>query len=546
MKRAVRAEKRRPIYSGVTGTLAKAFDATLAIVAPRLVHSMQVARMKSAALIAHEAAEVNRLNPKQVSSSADGEILPDLPRLRELSRALVRDDAHASSTMNILDETVVSEGIVPQSACTPEATGLTDEQCQDWRAQCEARWKRWAEDEADATEVGTFYDLQSLALRCWLQDGDSLSHALIGGDFMLSCELIDADRLESPGFYDTDKIRAGVELGDHGERVAFHVLPQHPDDFFLAGNNKPRAPIRIPANDRGYSIVQQVFKRTRPGQTRGVPLFTPSLLYGRHLHHYLDSELIAARSASNFAMFIKRAVTPSDPDLMPVQDNEKATGQDFHEFLEPGTIEYLNEGEEPVPYTPNRPGTQFEPFVIRILRAMCASSGLSYEIVCRDFGRMNLSSARAMLREVRRGCDLMRRRLVRGFCQPWWNNVIRMGVASGELRPPGRFLDDPKPFLAAIWVPPSYGMVDPKTDVEASTLAVASNLSTQWEEAAKQGGDAEHNLRERARFHRLQLDVEKEHDLPPGTLDAPKQGQGSQPKPGNEVEPADEQEEAMP
>jgi capsid protein len=135
----------------------------------------------------------------------------------------------------------------------------------------------WAEDEADATGVGSFYDLQDLALRCNLQDGDAIGHAVVGGDGLMSCELIDADRIESPGSFDTDTIRAGVELGPHGERVAFHVLPSHPDDVFV-GSKPTFQPVRIAANDGGFSIVQHVFKRTRPGQTRGVPLLTPSLL----------------------------------------------------------------------------------------------------------------------------------------------------------------------------------------------------------------------------------------------------------------------------
>lgn len=511
-------QKRKPIYTGVGGFLARAVDGAIGLVNPRIAHEFRKARVRSNALIAYEAARITRVNPASRSSSADAEILPDLRTLRDLSRTMVRDDAHAATTLNILEETVVGEGVRPQSRCTPESTGLTKEACDAWRAACEAEWNRWAEDdkEADATEWGTFYDLQALALRAYLQDGDAIGHAVIDGD-RVSCELIDADRIESPRLMDTDTIRGGVELGDRGQRVAFHVLPQHPDEF-LFGKAPTLVPDRIPVRDGDFSLIQHVMKRVRPGQTRGVPLLTPGVLYSRHLHHYLDSELIAARAASNYALFIKRNVTATDQDLLPVQDSEEASGQEFHEVLEPGIIEYLNEGEEPVPYSPNRPGTAFDPFVTRVLRAVCASAGLSYEIVARDFGRMNLSSARALLRECRRGTDIMRRRLVRMFCQPWWENVIRMAVAAGRLRPPARWLDDPKPFLAAGWVAPGYGMVDPLTDVEASVAAVAANLSTPYVEAAQQGKDAEQILRDRARFLQRASEIEKEHGLPPGSL----------------------------
>lgn len=527
------AEQRRPIYSGVGGMLARAVDSALGVVAPRLTHKMQVARVKSSALIAYESARITRTNPGTDSGSADAEILPDLKRLRDLSRTMIRDDAHAATTLNILEESIVGEGIRPQSTCTPEATGMSPEECEAWRRACEAEWERWNEEESDATRVGTFYDLQALALRSQLQDGDGIGHAVVGGD-MVACELIDADRVESPNFIDTIAIRAGVELGPHGERVAFHVLPHHPDDVFL-GVQAVAQPVRIAAEDKGFSIVQHVFKRTRPGQTRGVPLLTPALLYTRHLHHYLDSELIAARAASNFALFIKRGVSTSDQDIFPVQEGEGGTELTYHETLESGTIEYLNEGEEPVPFNPNRPGNSFDPFVTRILRAIAASSGLAYEVVARDFGRMNLSSARALLRECRRGFDLTRRRLIRGFCQPWWNNVIRMAVGAGRLRPPTKWLDNPRAFLACRWVPPTYGMVDPTTDVEGSVASVSANLSTPYEEAAKQGMDAEQVLRERGRFLKRAREVEQEFGLPPGSLTAPAEKKPAPPgAPGGE------------
>ena len=536
------AEKRKRIYTGVAGILSRAVDATLGIFAPRTVHAMRVARVKSSALVAYEAAEITRTNPAAPTGSADGEILPDLHRLRDLSRTLVRDDANASSTVDILDDNIVGDGIVAQSTCTPEETGMSPDQCAEWRAFCDQRFRRWCDEEADATRVGTFYDLQSIALRSFLTDGDGIGHLVAVGDGVIACELVDADRVESPGFYDTDKIRAGVELGPNGERIAFWILPSHPDDVF-PGSKLSTNPIRIATEDRGFSIVQHVFKRTRPGQTRGVPLLTPSLLYSRHLHHYLDSEMIAARAASNFAMFIKRTASVQDPDIFPVRGNEQATEREFHQELEPGIIEYLNEGEEPVEFAPNRPGTAFDPFVMRMLRSIAASTGLSYEIVARDFGRMNLSSARAMLRECRRGFDRMRKRFVRQFCRPWYHNVIRAEVGAGRLKPPAQWLDRTEAFLAHRWVAPSYGMVDPKTDVEASVAAVAANLSDPYEEAAKQGRDAEQTLENRARFLVKAAEIEKRDGLKEGVLTAQPNAPSppAQSDPDNANEPKDEE-----
>jgi capsid protein len=131
---------------------------------------------------------------------------------------------------------------------------------------------------------------------------------------------------------------------------------------------------------------------------------------------------------------------------------------------------------------------------------------------------MNLSSARAMLRECRRGFDKMRKRLVRMFCRPWYGNVIRAAVGAGRLRPPAQWLDRTAAFLSHRWVPPTYGMVDPKTDVEASVAAVAANLSDPYEEAAKQGRDAEQTLEARARFLVKAKEIEERDGLEAGVL----------------------------
>jgi len=61
-------------------------------------------------------------------------------------------------------------------------------------------------------------------------------------------------------------------------------------------------------------------------------------------------------------------------------------------------------------------------------------------------------------------------------------------------------------------------MVDPKTDVEASVAAVAANLSDPYEEAAKQGRDAEQTLEARARFLVKAKEIEERDGLEAGVL----------------------------
>ncbi len=508
-----RARNNQAIYAGVAGAVRRIVDGTVGIFAPETANRMRASRIRAASG-SYEGARRGPHSQNDKSGSADAEVLPDLQKLRDNSRAMIRNDAHAASAVRVMEDNVVGKGLRPQSLCTPEDTGLSQEECEAWRRDCEREWATWAE-RADATGYGSFYEQQRLVTRSLMGDGESIGHAVRSDDGDLLCELIDPDRLESPNFFDTDRIRGGVELGRLGQPIAYHFLVQHPADIAVAGGNMGKTE-SVPARENDYSIVQHVFRRDRPGQTRGVPWLAAALPYNNHLHNYLNSELIAARVNSSVAMFVKRAPGIDSQDIQPgtLRGDDGA----FTQTIRPGQIEYLEEGEEIQSFTPNRPGTQFDTFVTRILRAIWASQGLSYEVVAKDFGNMNYSSARSMLLECRRGFDGVRQMVIRQFCRPWWENVIRSRIASGKLRAPRGFLDNPQAFLAVRWVAPAYGWVDPTKEIEASRMAVEANLSTPYDEAARAGLDAEEIVRDRARFAKFVDEQEKANGLEPGRL----------------------------
>ena len=479
---------------------------------PKAGFEMRRNRIRAQGLLTYEAARIGRTNSRSFSGSADAEAIPSLQVLRDGSRSMVRDDAHAAAAVRVLEENTVGKGILPQSICTPEATGMTEEQCADWRQSCEDAWREWSEH-ADATNYGSFYDLQRIVVRSLMADGEGLAHLVWDGDDLF-CELIDSDRLESPHMIDKDRLRAGVELGDRGQPLRYHILDSHPADAAF-GARTALTGTWVNATDNDYSLVQHVFKRDRAGQTRGVPWLASALTYNKHLHGYLNSEMIAARANSNIAMFVTRS-PDLDGEYVP-GSSPQDEGKRLHS-LEAGTIEYLEEGEKIESFTPSRPGTQFDAFVTRILRAVWASQGLSYELVAKDLGGMNYSSARSMLLECRRGFDAVRAMLIRQFCMPWWSNVIRAKISDGTLEMPREFRANPKPFLAVRWMPPAYGWVDPVKEIESSRLAVENRFSTHYDEAARLGLDAEDLLRKEGQYIVAGRNIEAELGLKPGAL----------------------------
>ena len=517
----VHTESQAPkLYTGLGGGIARVVDAVLSPFAPRLVVARQRARAESSALLAYDMAARKRTRRVQRASSADQDLLNDLPEMRKNSRAMVRDDSAAAAMVRVLQDNVIGTGLVPQMMVDRKALRLSDAEADRWNDDVEAFWEQ-VSGQIDASEGCKFAAMQGLVLRSLVVDGEFLAHRVFVEDSAMArvvgtaWELIDVDRLQDPNEGVLD-IRAGIELGPRQNAVAYWITPRHPDEQMMRWRNRELAenqPRRWARYAGGQPSILHGFRRDRTGQTRGVPFFAPAFALVEAMNDMLETELQAARAAAKFCAFIKQSV-----DASGFGGVEQGSDGQWYEKLESAAIRYLNPGEELVPYTPNRPGNNFEPFVVRVLRSICAALGLPYELVAKDFGGMNYSSARVALLEARRGFETLQQLIVDEFCQPVFASTVIDGVISGKLRMPRGFLQNPAPFLQAYWQPPAWGWVDPVKEIEASALAIENSLSTPQAEAARQGGDAEANLEQRARFLRKAKQTEEAYQLDPGSL----------------------------
>lgn len=511
------AGARLSIYTGVMGKAAHMLDRAIGLAFPTWAHRRQQARLRSVAMLSfYEGARVDRINAKPKSGSADAELLPDMQVLRDASRTMERDDAHMDSAVQVLEDNIIGTGLTPKPHVDIKRAGVSQSEADNWAQECERAWANWVEH-SDSTEDGTFYDQQLLVLRGLIVDGEQLGHTTFTDDGMPQCELIDVDRLVSPSLTDTDKIRGGVERGDKGQPIAYHILERHPEDIMPA--RRDWKTVRIAKDEGNYSIVQHVYQRKRAGQTRGAPKFSSAIGYMRGFHDLMNSELTATRANAKTAMLITRPASVSDPEIQPIPGmGSDGRSGGYLQTLEDGMIEYLEPGEDVRSHIPNRPGTTFDPFVIRSLRAVCAAGGLSYEMVARDFGSMNYASTRGSFVELRRGFDKTRKIITRKFCTPYYRNVVLAKIANGELVPPQQFVTNPEAFLCVRWVHPAYGWVDPVKEVEAASMAVDANLSTPYDEAQRAGLDAEQILEDKAKFFARARELETKYGLEKGEL----------------------------
>ena len=482
--------------------IARGLDDLVGIFSPNAAYKRKAFRKAQSMLGSYRGADKTRLRASwwPGSGSADEDLLPDLATLRERSRDLNRNDAHAVGITTTVTSNTVGTGIKPQSRVKIKKLGISDEEATTFQEAAEDNWEKWC-PYADAGNRMDFYEIQNLVDRQILENGEIILLPLMLNDksrpFSLAFDIVEADRLETPPDKRADRnIRYGVEIGERGEPVAYYLRETHPGDLTLAKDRGVKRYIRIPAiGDTGRKNVIHLYWVNRPGQTRGVPFFAPVMNYFKDLADYMEAELVAARVAACFAVFIKK-----DDNYAAALGNTAETnarGQRIQE-LEPGMIDYLGPGEDISAFNPNRPGGQFEPFVDRILRAISTGLNLPYEIVAKDFSKTNYSSARAALLEARRYFMVRQAWLSRKLCQPAWDMRQEEAFSKNQL-PAKTFYEKKSDWCRVRWIAPGWQWVDPVKEAKSSEMAIDIGISTLADEAASQGKDWEEVLEQRAR-----------------------------------------------
>lgn len=479
-------------------------DRAVGVVAPRAAIKRMAARRALGALnSAYRGAEGGRLRGGWLAGqgSADGDILPELATLRERSRDLIRNDGHAAGIMGTIAANVVGTGIRPQCMIDYRTLGISEQDADELKRIAERHWQDWAMSRAaDAGDRHTFYALQRLFIAQQAENGDAL--ALIRmkprrwTPYQLALSLVEADRLESPaGTPLNSEIRGGVEVGRDGEPIAYHIRARHPGDYTIPAVAYQDKIERIVArDDAGRLRVLHGYDAKRAGQTRGVPWLTPVMSLFKDLMDYREAELVAARVGACFAMFIKK----TDPYAAAIGASDAPDSQGRRiESLEPGIIERLGDGEEPFSFTPNRPNSAFDQFIERLLRTIAAAVDLPYELVAKDFSKVNYSSARAALLEARRRFRMEQQALSVTFCQPVWEWFLEELFVTGKW-PVGDFYERRAEYVRCRWISPGWEWVDPQKEVNASVIALKNNLSTLADELGARGRDPEETIEQRA------------------------------------------------
>jgi len=465
-----------------------------------------------------EGAAGHRLRADWTSAIKDADTATryDRSKVRNIVRGLILGNPYAAGAIQRLVTNVIGRGIKPQCRLQadtdktppynrkPGWQPIAEREAERFQLEAEALFAEFAE----VCDVGRrldFYALQDLIERKLVEDGEILIH-FPGVDrrrrrnypVSFGIELIEADRLGTPIDRITDaNVRDGVELDpETREPVAYWIQTDHPGDdkaIFSIGKHR-----RIPRLNRDGSLrIIHLFPPRRPRQSRGFSEFAPALHVFEDLQRYWEAEIMRARIAACYSAFVK------SESALDWQQNAGDADDDGYrqQTLEPGTVTYLNKGEDITFGNPSSPNAQFAAFTEVLLRAIGVCLNLPFELIALDFSKTNYSSARASLLEARRNFQSRQQFLITSICKPIWEMVIREGIATGRLSAPS-FRARSRDYLASSWVPPAWGWVDPVKEETAARESIAALLSTHADELAAQGKDFDQVTEQAAREHK--------------------------------------------
>jgi lambda family phage portal protein len=491
------------IKPSLTERLSASVDNVVQIFSPQAAAKRKYFRYISRKMFgSYRGAEIGRLRGSWLpgGGSADEDLLPNLDKLRERSRDLVRNDGIASGAIDTVVTNIIGSGIRPQSRFDKESLKIDEEYAEKLQRKIEKIWNLWV-PYADAGNRMNFYELEELSERQRFVNGESIIIPVRIMDkrrpYSYALQIVESDRMDTPSDYKSNKnIRDGIEIGKFGEAMNYWIKKTHPGDYSYSGRsgNGSDSYVKYPAfDDLGVPNIFHLYHLKRPGQSRGEPFFAPVINLFKDRFEYMEAELVAARVAACFAVFIKK----NDPTGSMEARSTETDGKRIEE-LSPALIEYLNTGEEIQSFNPNRPGGTFGLFIERILRDVSAGMGLPYEVVAKDFSRSNYSNTRAALLEARRFFMMQQRFVSDKLGQPVYAAVFEEAYLRGELDILD-FYENRAAYVRANWITPGWQWVDPESEVKASVESIDNNLSNLAEESAAHGRDWEEALEQRAR-----------------------------------------------
>jgi len=453
-------------------SVGRALDSIIGVFSPEAQMRRAKARIQTDHLMHYEGATQNGSTGfiRAPATDADAAALGQRPRLRQVSRDMIRNQPYPARARDVVVANVVGTGIV-------------------WSVKHKDKDKRDRISEVLSQHLNTpaidargecdLSEMQAVAMSAVFSDGEVLARRRIrtnqfGRDLALGfqIELLEADFLDTTKQSNgMNEVIEGVEYGPLGDVVAYWLYRRHPGS---ASTKMDFTSERVDWRD-----VLHVRRFDRPGQLRGVPWLAPAILSMHNLDTYRRSQLLKQKMSAMVA-----GVVSYDQADGAVKDQAKGLAD-----LKAGSLVWAPEGAT-VTWTNPPQVDGYGEFTGQELTAFAMGVGLSYEAVSGDLSRVNFSSGRMGRMEMDKNIEMWQRNLMIGqFCHGLARWIAEAWRLQSVL---------PSEKFALDWTAPRRALIDPVREIAATLDAVDGGLTSMSRAQRSLGLDPETIREERA------------------------------------------------
>lgn len=381
-----------------------------------------------------------------------------LQKLRDRSRDLTRNNAHASRAIQVISTNTVGKGI------RGEPIGRNKTQ----QAKISQAWDDWAGSlKCDVDKKSTFYGLQNLGVRSLAESGGFIIRKRRRKlsdkrSLPLQIQVLEPDFIDltKNGTNGSNKIIQGIEFNSIGEPVAYYLFKEHPGNVSHYRSYKSE---RVSAKDIIY-----VYRLDRIGQIHGVPWGVSIFTRLKDFDGYEDAHLMRQKIAACFTGFIYDSNSGSGNYGATGLDKNKNSNVELVDTLEPGTIEILPPGKEIKLSSP--PGVQnYGEYASSMLHSIASGYDIPYEAMTGDYSQVNYSSSRMTWLQFGRDLDTWQEHiLVPQLCDvvfEWFLEALSLtGVNTDGVK--------------MKWIMPRRDLIDPTKEIPAKIKAIRGGLTS--------------------------------------------------------------------
>jgi lambda family phage portal protein len=427
-----------------------------------------------------DSAATSRHNERHWAHAAGGDfnqlLCGDLGILRRRSRYEILNNSYGAGIADTLAMDIVGTCPRPQIQSGNAAFDReAEEEFLVWAAGCD-----WC-GQMDLAEI-----LQMQVGHQQCEAGESLTafkrDPSIRHDVSLRLLCVDIDRLDSSGVFD-ERIQDGIEFDKEGRPQKYYILKYHPNAAFMA---MTMAAEQVPASD-----VIHLYRIKRPGQTRGIPWFTPALPLYAQLRRFTQATLDNAEAAAN-----RTGVLESDEG---VSEGETFESNDVVEIERNGYL-VLPSGLKMKASEPVHPAATFSMFKAEILNEIARCVLMPYNVAAANSAKYNYASGRLDHQKYHRFIKTIRswaaRRFLHRVFSAWMTEAY---LIDGFFKTAPTFEQAMRAIRGLQWHWNGFEHVDPTKEAVAERTRLETGTLTLKDAYAEQGKDWEMQMEQRAR-----------------------------------------------